>query len=80
MRDIVRDAAIVTMAKAHKKVGTDVDQFLKLYEDPDSALPEYVKDLLIDLDMINQTWANWDIWNSDAQMFRDGQYIWIWSK
>lgn len=80
MRDVIKDAAIVAMAKAHRKAGTDVDQFLELYEDPKSSLPEYARDLLYELGIINQTWANWDIWDNEAQMFRDGQYIWVWSK
>lgn len=78
MRDVIRDAAIITMANASKN-WAEVKHFLEDYEDTNSEEPEYVRSLLVDLGMISTMWADWDIWDEETRMFKDGQYIWIWT-
>lgn len=77
MRDVVRDAAIIVVAQERKRL-LDVDEFLELYEDKSSEDPNYVLDLLSEMLLVKEIWADWDIWNSDKQMFERGQYIWKW--
>lgn len=77
MRDVVRDAAIVTMAIAHKIAGTSAEAFIELYEDEDSKLPEYVVDLLFDLDMVKQEWREFNLWD-DRFDYQRGENVWVW--
>jgi len=77
MRDVVRDAAIVTMATAHRAALTPVDAFLDLYEDETSMTPEYVMDLLYDLDMIKEEWREFNLWDDRFDLQR-GENVWIW--
>lgn len=77
MRDVMRDAAIVTMAVAWRNANTPVDAFLDMYEDEDSKLPEYVMDLLYDLDMIKEEWREFSLWDDRFDLQR-GENVWVW--
>ncbi|WPH58876.1 hypothetical protein SEA_LUCKYSOCKE_192 [Streptomyces phage LuckySocke] len=78
MRDIVRDAAIITTAKAYREANTPLETYLDLYEDKDSELPEYVMDLLFDLDMIKQEYVKIPVWSAEWSLDRDSKYVWVW--
>lgn len=79
MRDVVRDAAIVTMAEARRVAGTPAEAFLELYEDEDSTLPEYVTDLLYDLRIIKQEWQEFSLWDDRYDDLR-GENVWVWNE
>lgn len=79
MRDIVRDAAIVTMAREYYHANTPLDSFLDMYEDKESKNPDYAKDLLYDLNLIEETYDNSEYWDGGQYMF-NSRYVWVWNE
>lgn len=79
MRDVVRDAAVVAMARDHYHAHTPLDAFLDLYEDRESKNPDYVKDLLFKLDLINETYDDSEYWDGGQYMF-NSRYVWVWNE
>lgn len=79
MRDVVRDAAIVMMARAYEEADTPAVTFLDLYEDRGSRLYEYVADLLCELKIIKQIWKEIPWWDRGYSDDKRGEYVWVWS-
>lgn len=78
-KQLARDMAILVTARAAKEAGFDVDDYVERYAGGEEDR-EYIITYLSLMYMINQTWANWDIWNPDTERFDEGKYIYVWSK
>lgn len=52
MVDIVQEAAIVTMAKTWRDVGYSPEYFIERYANNDDLSREYIKALLLELELI----------------------------
>lgn len=79
MSDIIKDAAIVRMAKFHKKAQIQAYEFMGKYAGDSEDEWEYYVDLLQDLDMINQTYKPISQWDSRWSLDNQGEYVWVWS-
>jgi hypothetical protein len=79
MPDIIKDAAIVRMARYHKKQQIQAYEFLGKYAGDSEEEWEYYIDLLSDLDMIHQTYKPISQWRADWTLDNQGEYVYVWS-
>ena len=79
MRDVVRDAAIIVMAQKYKELIIPIETFLEMYEDKESLLPEYVMDLLFDMEMVKKEWQKIPVWSPKWSAVDDREQVWVWA-
>lgn len=80
MRDILmRDAAILVTARMAKDVEIPVEAYLDRYSET-TIEREEIKDFLVLMEMINQTWRPKSQWSNDWSLDDRGDYVWVWSE
>lgn len=79
MPDVIKDAAIVTLAKAYREAEVQAYEFLGKYSGDSEAWWEYYVDLLSDLDMIHQTYKPISQWDARWSLDNQGEYVYVWS-
>jgi len=76
MRDIVKDMAIITVAKQYKEAGWDVDDFLDYYNENDIERQQMLS-FLEDMRIIEEKHWERDIWD-EQYMTQRFVYFWAW--
>jgi hypothetical protein len=79
MDRVIRDAAIITMAKLYKEQEIQAYEFLAKYSETDMESFQYYRDLLTCLDLIHETYKPISQWDKRWDLDNQGEYVWVWS-